>query len=435
VSGIAVLLFAAVALISLYFVEVNAVDVRLKADSQRAFDELHEIKTINAEQVRQAIAEGIPNVYGYYYTIDGSSEVFANPPLLVQHESDFKGKSSFSTLDLAHIHLRIGGFTQGKEHLYLATNLRTIRELVEDLQTAYLWAIPIILIGVALSSRWIATHALKPIVEITEVAEKITVNRLNKRLVPVVANDEIGHHIEVLNKMFDRLSKSFDMALRFSADASHELRTPLTIMRGNLEMAVRSNEYSESQKRLLNELLEETVRLQKISEDLLLLANLDSSEKTNLVFSSLNLSELVSELAEDAELLSSARNIKVDVHIEPNILVLGDLLLLRRLILNLIDNAVRHNCEKGMLKLNLTRTHSMAIFTISNTATPIPIKYWNQIFDRFFKVDESRESEKGGSGLGLSICREIAIKHKGFIKLIRSDESMTEFSLEIPLRS
>jgi len=78
---------------------------------------------------------------------------------------------------------------------------------------------------------------------------------------------------------------------------------------------------------------------------------------------------------------------------------------------------------------------SMAKFSISNTANPIPYKHWAQLFDRFFKVDESRERENGGSGLGLSICQEIVIKHKGSIRLVRSDDSMTEFCFEIPLQA
>ena len=434
-SGIAVLLFASVALLSLYFVEVNAVDVRLKAESKRVFDELHEIKVDDAKQVQQAITEGAPLVYGYIYSVDSSNVVYSFPQSLMDQALKVKTKSGFFTLDLPRVHLRIGEFTLGREHLYLASNLRTIRELVEDLQTAYLWAMPVILIGVALGSRWIASQALKPIVDITQVAEKITVNRLNDRLVPALANDEIGHHIEVLNNMFDRLSKSFDMALRFSADASHELRTPLTIMRGNLEMAVRSTEFSDSQKHILHDLLEETVRLQKISDDLLLLANLDASEKTKLSFSKIDLSNLVSELSEDLELLSSARSIHVSVAIEPDISISGDSILLRRVILNLIDNAVRHNRKNGEIKLSLSRNMSMAKFSISNTANPIPYKHWAQLFDRFFKVDESRERENGGSGLGLSICQEIVIKHKGSIRLVRSDDSMTEFCFEIPLQA
>ena len=119
----------------------------------------------------------------------------------------------------------------------------------------------------------------------------------------------------------------------------------------------------------------------------------------------------------------------------PDISISGDSILLRRVILNLIDNAVRHNREKGEIKLSLSRNMSMAKFSISNTANPIPYKHWAQLFDRFFKVDESRERENGGSGLGLSICQEIVIKHKGSIRLVRSDDSMTEFCFEIPLQA
>jgi signal transduction histidine kinase len=276
-----------------------------------------------------------------------------------------------------------------------------------------------------------AGRALQPIEKITQAAASITADRLGERLPAPATLDEIGRHIIVLNGMFDRLQRNFEQATRFTADAAHELRTPLTIMRGQLEEAIRASSGDAEQERLLVGLLEETSNLQKISDNLLLLARFDAG-KASLQFSPVDLSALVQEAREDAELLAAEKPLEIKADISPALRVNGDAVMLRRVALNLVDNAVKFNRADGRLELALQAAGGEIVFTIANTGTGIPPGRQGALFERFFRVGADRNRDAGGSGLGLSLCREIITAHGGRIVLSRSDEDWTEFRISLP---
>jgi signal transduction histidine kinase len=306
--------------------------------------------------------------------------------------------------------------------------------IVRHLLGAYLLLLPVVLLVVAGGSWWMAGRALRPVEKITQAAASITADRLGERLPAPATLDEIGRHIVVLNGMFDRLQRSFEQATRFTADAAHELRTPLTIMRGQLEEAIHASSGDARQERLLVGLLEETSNLQKISDNLLLLARFDAG-KAPLQFSAVDLSALVQEAREDAELLAAEKHLKIKADISPALRVNGDAVMLRRVALNLVDNAVKFNRADGRLELALQAADSEVVFTIANTGTGIPPERQGALFERFFRVDADRNRDAGGSGLGLSLCREIVTAHHGRIGLSRSAEDWTEFRISLPTLS
>jgi signal transduction histidine kinase len=180
-------------------------------------------------------------------------------------------------------------------------------------------------------------------------------------------------------------------------------------------------------------LLEQVDRLQKITATLLLLARFDAG-KTPLHRESVNLSALVAEGAEDAELLAARGNIAVTAEIQPDLRLDGDPLLLRRLLLNLVDNAVRHNRDHGRVCLTLRRDDGTGevVFAIANTGPGIPHDRHTDLFKRFFRLAADRNRESGGTGLGLSLCREIVAAHGGRILLTRGEPDDTEFTVSIP---
>jgi signal transduction histidine kinase len=341
-------------------------------------------------------------------------------------------RRNFFNATIEGTRLRIGAFPRGETTLLLAAPLEPAAESVGDLLGAALIAIPVVLLVVAGGSWWIARRALLPITRITQAAASITADRLGERLPAPETEDEIGRHIRVLNGMFDRLQRSFEQATRFTADASHELRTPLTIMRGQLEDALRSGTNTAEQERLLVDLLEETSALQKTAENLLLLTRFDAG-KNPLQREPLDWSALVAEAGEDAELLAAPRHLKIETAIAPGVRVLGDATMLRRVLLNLIDNAVKYNRTDGRVRLTLGSVDGVATVTVANTGPGISPERRPALFERFYRLDSDRNRETGGSGLGLSLCREIVTAHDGTITLGQTAADWTEFVVCLPV--
>jgi len=168
------------------------------------------------------------------------------------------------------------------------------------------------------------------------------------------------------------------------------------------------------------------------------LARFDAG-KTQIARERVDLSRLVTEAVEDAELLASPAGLEISAEVATGVTVEGDPLLLRRLLLNLIDNAVRYNRPKGSVRLALRRTDSSAparaeaIFTLANTGPGIPEQRRGELFKRFFRLDADRNHATGGTGLGLSLCREITVAHGGKIELTRGGSQMTEFTVTLPV--
>ncbi len=295
--------------------------------------------------------------------------------------------------------------------------------------------LPLALMSLVVGTRWLYGKALKPVDDIVHAAEHISADRLDQRLPVTGSGDEIGHLTTVLNQMIDRLQLSFEQARRFSADASHELKTPLTVIRGELEMVLRSGEIPHGTERTILDLLEETGRLIHIVEGLLLLSRADAG-KFKVGDEMVALTELVEELAEDIEIIGDRLEIGVELHLTHGIRVKGSTQFLRQLVLNLFDNAIKYNQQSGTIHCELLAAGGMAVFRIANTGEDISPVDRERIFDRFFRVETSRtrgETSVGGHGLGLSIAREIVRAHGGTLTVEPSEPGWVVFQFVIPL--
>jgi len=304
-------------------------------------------------------------------------------------------------------------------------------ELIRDLARAYLTALPVAVLVAAFGVWWITRKALQPLQDVANAAEQIHARALSQRLPHPSVKDEIGRLVRVLNEAFDRLERSFAQAARFSSDASHELKTPLTIMRGEIESALGSDVNDARIESLLDGLLEQTERLSAIVEKLLLLSRADAGALT-LKKEPIDFSAMCHELVEDAEILALRKKIATKSEILPAIAVYADESYLRRILLNLLDNAVKYNVEGGTVSISLGKSGSLALFRIANTGPEIPPEHENRIFERFYRADPSRSSDTVGSGLGLSICHELVLAHGGDIWLERVQPGWTAFALTLP---
>ena len=306
------------------------------------------------------------------------------------------------------------------------------RELLIKLVVADLTALPLTVLVAAFGVWWTTGKALKPLQDIADAAERIHAKALRTRIPNPPVHDEIGRLVSVLNNAFDRLERSFAQATRFSSDASHELKTPLTIMRGEIETALSNDSIDPQNEKLLESLLQQTHRLSAIVENLLLLSRADAGA-LNLRKVAVDFSGLCQELAADAEILALRHNIIISSAIENEVQVLADEWYLRRLLLNLLDNAIKYNLYCGKVEIFLAKSGDLASFRIANTGPEISEEHQTQIFERFYRTEDSRASEVVGSGLGLSICREIVLAHQGQIWMERTRPGWTVFVVNLPL--
>jgi heavy metal sensor kinase len=299
-------------------------------------------------------------------------------------------------------------------------------ELIFDLTSAYAAALLVAVLAAALGVWWITRKALQPLLEVAAAAEQIDAKALSQRLPEPRTQDEVGRLVRILNHSFDRLERSFEQATRFSSDASHELKTPLTIMRGEIEAALKEEVDSPRIQSLLDSLLAETQRLCDIVEKLLLLSRADAGTLT-LTKEILDFSAICHELVEDAEILARPRHITTEFEISPHVEVLADESYLRRVLLNLLDNAIKYNVQGGSLSISLSKSDALAVLRIANMGPGIPKQHETRVFERFYRADPSRSSDTSGSGLGLSICREIVAAHGGQMWLDQSGSGWTAF--------
>ena len=300
-----------------------------------------------------------------------------------------------------------------------------------DLVVAYAWSLPLVVVVVVVAVWWVTGRALAPFRALADGIEEVRSDRLDRRVEESAAKDEIQRLATSFNALLARLEKSFAQTRRFAADASHELRTPLTIMRGEVEQILRQPQLPAVALCKLVSLQDEIARLDRITEQLLQLARFDAGHVV-LELKTVGFSELLAEICEDAELLAAAAGVTLEVKLAPDVRVKGDALQLRRLVLNLIDNACKYNRSAGRVRCELQKEPSGALLRVANTGPGIPTDLRERIFERFFRADASRPNTHG-HGLGLALCWEIVELHGGRLLLTNAGASeWTEFEVRLP---
>ncbi len=311
-------------------------------------------------------------------------------------------------------------------------SLDSIQQALDGLLRSYLIALPLVVLAIGAGGWFIADRAVKPIQNVARRASNISASDLSQRLPPPAVSDEIGHLVQILNAMFDRLQRSFEQVTRFTSDASHELKTPIALMRLELESALESLPLDSEVRALLENLGQQCFRLTQIIDGLLLLSRADD-RRLALEHTAFDLPTLVRELMEDAEILAQPLGLTLECQLSSQALVLGDRQLLARAVMNLVDNAIKHNQPGGRVSLAVTAEDGQAKLRIGNTGRGLPAEAGEKIFDRFYRGDHSHGDETPGHGLGLSIAREITRAHGGEVLLLSSSAKWTEVELVIPL--
>jgi two-component system, OmpR family, sensor kinase len=374
-----------------------------------------------------------------------ATDGFMPPPAKEIPSSDaFRSLADSSKGKLDTIHGVRGGFRElakplsarGKAYTLLALqSLRPQKEMMQDIRNTFLWAIPAALALASLGGYFLARKSLAPIAAMAAEAGSMGAANLNRRLPVANERDELGRLALTFNQLLERLEVSFEQQRRFMADASHELRTPVAILRGESEVTLSQPERSPDEYRQALAILhQESERLSHIIEDLFTLARADAGQYP-VAFREVYLDELASEALVRARSLALSKNIALTPAIEPDLPVCAHETLLGRMLLNLLDNAIKYSPPGSAVTLACRREGTNYLVSVSDNGSGIPAELQSRIFERFFRGDKARsrsDGEIGGAGLGLSIARWIAEAHHGQLVLTRSDSSGSLFTATLP---
>jgi heavy metal sensor kinase len=321
--------------------------------------------------------------------------------------------------------------------IVVAQSTESIEDQLDLLRDVSFIVVPFAVVLAAAGGWFLAHRSLAPVSAMADSAKQITARNLEERMPVPNPGNEVGSLATTFNQLLDRLSTAITQQRQFMADASHELRTPLSVMRTAAEITLERSSRDESDYReALNVVKQQTGRLTQIVNDMFALARADMGQ-LSLHPVDLYLDEVANEALRAAAVLAKRKKIDLESQIGGEAPYRGDEGLLRQMVLNLLDNAIKYTMPGGHVKLGLeARTTEYAI-QVTDTGPGIPSEDQPRIFDRFFRSDKARtgqNSVENGTGLGLSIARSIAELHGGQLNLQRSDSSGSAFIALLPRR-
>lgn len=300
--------------------------------------------------------------------------------------------------------------------IQVGTSLKKMFHTLRNFLIILIVSGPLLLLVSVFGGHLILKKALVPVKSVVQTARKISTEDLSLRIESKNRKDEIGELITTFNQMISRLEGSVAQIKQFSSDASHDLKTPLTVIRGEIDIALRKERVSKEYIKTLTTVREESQKLERVIDNLLFLSRIDDREY-RFSFQKVQLDEIVLNMFENAQLLAAKKNIICVIKKMDSVFINGDPILLNRLIMNLLDNAVKYTPARGRVEVSLEKNQKTVRLTIQDTGIGMPGESLPFIFDRFYRVDPSRSQRSEGSGLGLSIVKKIAEIHQAHINI------------------
>ncbi|MEI8380134.1 MAG: HAMP domain-containing sensor histidine kinase [Planctomycetota bacterium] len=317
------------------------------------------------------------------------------------------------------------------------TNLLVGRSIKPDLAAVHragmlltLTGLGVLVIGLA-GGWWFSSRAIRPITEMSAIAESISVKNLSTRInVPSTAT-ELEQLASVLNRTFDRLQSAFERQGEFTADASHELRTPLSVILSHAELALARPRSPEDYQKAFQACRRASLRMKSLIDALLSLARFDSG-KFEMVRQPVELDRVAHEATEMLQPLAHERSVQLTCLTQP-VTVSADQDRLFQLLTNLLSNAIRYNRPDGTVTIEVTHDADTATVRVNDTGVGISSEDLPRIFDRFYRVDKARSQVEGGCGLGLAICHTIVESHGGTITATSEPGVGTTVEIRLPV--
>jgi len=282
------------------------------------------------------------------------------------------------------------------------------------------------LLGIMSGLAWLITsRATRELESLATEVEALEARTLDRRI-RQRGTTEVDGLIAVLNRLLQRLERAVTHLRRFTADAAHELRTPIASLRTRLEVAVGYDQSLTSYRDSLIDALEQTERLGSLAEDLLSLSVIEAGERER---EPVHLDAVVREVMHFLEPVAEEQGRLLRCHVEPGIVVRGSASLLKRLLLNLVDNAFRHTAPPAAVEVSVVRANGNAMLEVTDHGHGIAADDLPLVFDRFYR---SRVATSRGSGLGLALCQEIARQHSGEIAIRSTVGRGTTVTVALP---
>jgi heavy metal sensor kinase len=298
-----------------------------------------------------------------------------------------------------------------------------------------LWLrVPAALLLGALAAWWLSGFALRPLSRMAVAARQIDVTALDRRLPIRGAGDELDRVAGAFNETLGRLEHAVGEMRQFSAALAHELRTPLAALRGEIELTLRAPGASPEQQQAFASQMEEIDRLTRLIDHILTLARAEAGQ-IRLTSLPVDLGDLVASLVSQLEPIAEARSIAIACERADAVVVQGDPGWLQRLLLNLLDNALKFTTDHGRVAVRVTRDGETARVEVQDSGAGLSPADASRVFERFFRADPARSSRTQGAGLGLSLVQWIAAQHHGTVTVQSRLGEGSTFTVTLPLKS
>jgi len=320
--------------------------------------------------------------------------------------------------------------------IQVAQELEPLNNTLASLRTQILWGLPLALILAGVGGYFLASRALRPIDRITQTAQAINASDMHERIHFDGPADEVGRLAETFDTMLDRLQTAFERERRFTADAAHELRTPLAALKGRIGVTLSQQRRPQTYIDTLQDMEKQVDRLIRLSNDLLFMARIDQGQLVPQM-EKIDGVDFLDAVVDQIRPLAALKSITIQETFAPHLFLNGDIDLLIRLFLNLLDNAVKYTPENGRVSIQATTDIAAVRVAISDTGPGIAPEALPHLFERFYRAESDRtrqstDNNLGGAGLGLGIAYEIARLHHGSLTVQSELGQGATFTVQLP---